>query len=53
MSCDLPKSKGKKATGGKKKEEEEEDFKVDEDFKEFDRFNDKSGGCDDDEDDDF
>ena len=50
---DLPKSKGKKATGGKKKEEEEEDFKVDEDFKEFDLFNDKSGGFDDDDDDDF
>ena len=50
---DIPKSKGKKAPGAGKKKEEEDDFKLDEDFKEFDLFNDKPGGFDDDEEDDF
>ncbi|MCX8483245.1 MAG: hypothetical protein ORN50_06650, partial [Crocinitomicaceae bacterium] len=50
---DIPKSKGKKAAPGpKKKADEEDDFKIDEDFKEFDLFNDKSNGFDDDEEDD-
>ena len=40
---DIPKSKGKKATGvaGKKGAEEEEDFKIDDEFK--DMFNDEDG----------
>ena len=46
-------SDGRDLSSGKKKDEEEDDFKVDEDFKEFDLFNDKSGGFDDDEEDDF
>ncbi|MFW2476450.1 MAG: hypothetical protein ACN4EP_06025, partial [Sediminibacterium sp.] len=51
---DIPKSKGKKAGGGKKKgEDDDDDFKLDEDFKEFDLFNDKNSGFDDDDDDDF
>mgnify|MGYP006204482579 CR=1 FL=1 len=46
---DIPKSKGKAA--GKKKADEEDDFKIDEDFKEFDMM---AGGDDfDDDDDDF
>lgn len=51
---DIPKSKGA-AKGGaaKKKGEEDDDFKMDEDFKEFDLFGDKGGGFDDDDDDDF
>jgi DNA-directed RNA polymerase subunit delta len=40
-------------TFSKKKGDDDDDFKIDEDFKEFDLFNDKSGGFDDDEDDDF
>jgi DNA-directed RNA polymerase subunit delta len=51
---DVPKSKGKKATGGvagKKGAEEEEDFKVDDEFK--DMFDDGGDGFDDDEGDDY
>ena len=50
---DLPKSKGKKASGtaGKKGAEEEVDFKFDDDFKDMDLFNDR--GFDDDDDEDY
>lgn len=47
---DIPKSKAKK-TSGKKGEEEEEDFKLDDEFKDMDLFNER--GFDDDEEDDF
>jgi hypothetical protein len=47
---DIPKSKAKK-TAGKKGEEEEEDFKLDDEFKDMDLFNER--GFDDDEEDDF
>lgn len=52
---DIPKSRGKKVVGGKGKAKsaEDADFKLDDDFKEFDLFNDKVDGFDDDEDDDF
>ena len=52
---DIPKSKGAKKSpaAGKKKADEDDDFKLDEDFKEFDLFNDKDSGFDDDDDDDF
>ena len=52
---DIPKSKGKKATGGGagtgKKPAADDDLGLDEDFKEFDLFNDS--GFDGDEDDDY
>ena len=47
---DIPKSKGGKVVKPKKGESDEDDFKIDEDFKEFDLFNDSNGF---DEEDDF
>lgn len=47
---DLPKSKGKKSTGGAKKGKEDDDLGVDDEFKDMDLFNDRGF---DDEDDDF
>ena len=46
---DLPKSKAKKTPGGKKPADDDEDFKIDEEFKDLDLFNDR--GFDDDEED--
>ena len=54
---DIPKSKTKSGgTAGKKpggKKATDDDFKMDDDFKEFGLFNDKSSHPDDDEDDDY
>ena len=49
---DLPKSKTKKPAGPKKKgaASEEDDFKLDDDFNDFDLFDDKNGEFDDDDD---
>ena len=50
---DLPKSKTKKPAGPKKKgaASDEDDFKLDDDFNEFDLFDEKNSGFDDDDDD--